>query len=97
MTGFGYQLAARVGLSGSLEADSQYLVKGMTEWLPKWVARGWRKAGGQAPDNLDLWKRLRALAAAHEVVWVWVKGHAGNAGNERADALANQGLAKVTS
>jgi ribonuclease HI len=76
----------------SIHSDSQYLVNGMTEWLPNWVARGWRKAGGQAPDNLDLWKRLRALAAAHEVTWHWVKGHAGTAGTEQADALANRGL-----
>jgi ribonuclease HI len=76
----------------SIHSDSQYLVKGMTEWMPKWAANRWRKHDGHAPDNLDLWKRLRELAALHEVTWHWVKGHAGHPLNERADALAAWGV-----
>jgi ribonuclease HI len=74
-------------------SDSNYLIKGMNEWLPSWVARGWRKRDGKAPDNRDLWERLRELAAQHAVTWHWVKGHSGNPGNEQADQSANRALA----
>ena len=73
--------------------DSVYVQKGMTEWITGWKARGWRTADKKPVKNDDLWKKLDAVAAAHQIEWIWVKGHAGNAGNERADALANQGAA----
>jgi ribonuclease HI len=76
-----------------VHTDSQYVKLGVTEWLPTWIRRGWKTAGNKAVKNADLWRRLAELAAAHEVDWRWVKGHAGNAGNERADALANKGVA----
>lgn len=75
--------------------DSVYVQKGMTEWIEGWKARGWRTADKKPVKNDDLWQQLDALAQAHAIEWLWVKGHAGDAGNERADALANQGVAKL--
>jgi ribonuclease HI len=75
--------------------DSQYVMKGITEWIGGWKARGWRTAAKDPVKNVDLWKRLDELAAAHQVRWVWVKGHDGHDGNERADALANKGVASL--
>jgi ribonuclease HI len=75
--------------------DSQYVQKGITEWLRSWKARGWKTAAKEPVKNADLWRKLDAVAALHEVSWHWVKGHAGHAGNERADALANKGCASV--
>jgi ribonuclease HI len=72
--------------------DSEYLKKGIGEWLPKWKASGWRTAARQPVKNEDLWRRLEAAAARHRVRWHWVKGHSGHDENERADALANRGL-----
>jgi ribonuclease HI len=72
-----------------LVSDSQYLVKGMTEWLPGWRARGWRRKAG-AIENLELWQELSALAEAHEVTWRWVEGHAGDPKNEYANFLAQR-------
>ncbi|HEY1900573.1 MAG TPA: ribonuclease HI [Steroidobacteraceae bacterium] len=69
--------------------DSQYVIKGITEWLPAWKARGWRTADRKPVKNQDLWERLDQLACSHTLRWQWVKGHAGDPGNERADALAN--------
>lgn len=68
-------------------SDSQYLVKGFTEWLPGWKARGWRRRGGPV-ENRDLWERLDREAARHELSWEWVRGHAGHPKNEYANALA---------
>ena len=78
-----------------LFVDSQYVLKGMTEWLHGWKAKGWRTAAKQPVKNVDLWQRLDALVSGsgHQIDWRWVRGHAGNAGNEKADALANQGVA----
>lgn len=76
----------------TLVSDSQYLVKGFTEWLPNWEARGWRKSGGKAPDNRDLWVRLKGAAEGRAVRWQWVRGHNGNRWNERADVLATNGV-----
>ena len=73
--------------------DSVYVQKGMTEWITGWKARGWRTADKKPVKNDDLWKKLDSVAGVHRVEWIWVKGHAGNVGNERADALANQGAA----
>ena len=78
-----------------LHTDSQYVHKGMTEWLAGWRARAWRKAQGAAVKNRDLWERLDALARTHRIQWIWVKGHAGHDGNEAADRLANEGVAAV--
>jgi ribonuclease HI len=75
--------------------DSVYVQKGMTEWLVSWKARGWRTSDKKPVKNDDLWQQLDGLAQQHEIEWIWVKGHAGHEGNERADALANDGVAKV--
>ena len=75
--------------------DSVYVQKGMTEWLVSWKARGWRTSDKKPVKNDDLWQQLDGLAQPHEIEWIWVKGHAGHEGNERADALANEGVAKV--
>ncbi len=79
----------------SLHTDSSYLRNGITSWLPSWKRNGWRTASRQPVKNEDLWRRLDAAAARHDVRWLWVKGHAGNPGNERADALANRGMAQA--
>ncbi len=78
-----------------LHTDSSYLRNGITSWLPSWKRNGWRTASKQPVKNEDLWRRLDAAAARHDVQWLWVKGHAGNPGNERADALANRGLTEA--
>ena len=75
-----------------LYTDSQYVQKGMTEWIAAWKRRGWRTADRKPVKNEDLWKRLDELARDRRVEWHWVKGHAGHPGNERADALANKGV-----
>jgi ribonuclease HI len=72
--------------------DSQYVQKGMNEWIHGWKARGWKTAAKQPVKNVDLWQRLDLAVARHEVQWQWVKGHAGHEGNERADQLANKGI-----
>jgi len=74
-----------------VHTDSQYVQLGVSEWLPMWIRRGWKTAGNKAVKNADLWRRLAEVAAEHDIDWRWVRGHAGNAGNERADALANKG------
>ncbi len=81
----------------TLYVDSQYVLKGMQEWLPGWKARGWRTASKEPVKNIDLWQELDVLvnASDHEIEWRWVKGHAGVPGNERADALANQGITEL--
>jgi ribonuclease HI len=76
-----------------LYTDSQYLRDGITRWLPAWKARGWRTAGKTPVKNIDLWQRLEATAASHEIEWHWVRGHAGHPENERADALARGAIA----
>ena len=75
-----------------LHTDSQYLRQGITEWMPGWKKRGWLTADKKPVKNEDLWRRLDAARARHEVSWKWVKGHAGHPLNERADALARRGL-----
>lgn len=76
----------------TLWTDSEYVKKGMTEWLAGWKAKGWKNAAKQPVKNVDLWQRLEAEAARHRVDWRWVKGHAGHEGNEIADQLANQAI-----
>jgi len=75
-----------------LHSDSKYVLQGITEWISNWKKRGWKTSANQAVKNEDLWRRLDAAIARHQIEWVWVKGHAGEAGNERADSLANQGI-----
>ncbi|TAM11385.1 MAG: ribonuclease HI [Nevskiaceae bacterium] len=75
-----------------LHTDSTYVKQGITEWLPNWRRRSWRTAAGKPVKNDDLWRRLDTAAQRHQVDWRWVKGHAGNVGNEAADRLANEGL-----
>ena len=76
----------------SVYTDSVYVQKGITEWIHAWKARGWRTSGKQPVKNESLWRELDVLAQMHDIEWIWVKGHAGNVGNERADALANKGV-----
>ena len=72
--------------------DSEYVRQGITTWIHGWKQRGWKTADKKPVKNIDLWQRLDALASLHRVDWRWVKGHAGDPGNERADALANRGV-----
>jgi len=76
-----------------LYTDSEYVRKGITEWIHGWKTRGWKTADKKPVKNADLWQRLDALRGLHRVEFRWVKGHAGDPGNERADALANKGCA----
>ena len=75
-----------------LHTDSRYVEQGITVWIKNWKRRGWRTADNKPVKNVDLWQRLDELASVHDVQWIWVKGHAGHDGNERADALANRGV-----
>jgi ribonuclease HI len=81
----------------NLFLDSKYVLQGITEWIVGWKARGWKTAAKEPVKNVELWQRLDALVASggHEINWRWVKGHAGDPGNERADGLANKGVAMV--
>jgi ribonuclease HI len=76
----------------TLHTDSQYLKLGITEWIANWKRRGWRTAERKPVKNQDLWLRLDAAAARHQVDWRWVKGHSGDPDNDRVDALANAAL-----
>ncbi len=75
-----------------LTTDSQYVRKGITEWLPNWKRRGWRTADKKPVKNEDLWRRLEAAASGHEITWHWVRGHSGHRENELADRLANDAI-----
>ena len=72
-----------------IHSDSQYVIKGATEWLRGWKAKGWRKADGKPVMNQDLWMQMDALLVGRQITWKWVKGHAGHPENERVDRLAN--------
>ena len=72
--------------------DSEYVRRGITEWVRNWKARGWKTADRKPVKNQDLWERLDALAAGHKIEWRWVKGHSGVPGNERVDRLANEAI-----
>lgn len=76
----------------SLTTDSEYVKKGIVEWLPGWKRRGWKTAANKPVKNVDLWQRLDAAAALHEVEWHWVRGHSGHPENEAADRLANRAI-----
>ena len=80
-----------------LTTDSQYVRKGITEWLANWKRNGWRTAAKKPVKNAELWQALDAAAAVHSVQWEWVKGHAGHPDNERADQLANRGIDELES
>ena len=79
-----------------VHTDSQYVQKGISEWIHGWKARGWKTATKAPVKNVDLWQALDEAQARHSIQWRWVKGHAGHDGNERADALANMGVASVS-
>jgi ribonuclease HI len=78
--------------SVAVYTDSEYVKNGITLWIHNWKVRGWRTASNKPVKNAELWQRLDALAARHDVRWHWVRGHTGDVGNERADALANRGV-----
>jgi ribonuclease HI len=75
-----------------INSDSKYVLQGITEWLENWKKRGWKTANKSAVKNEDLWRRLDAVRERHQIEWLWVKGHSGNNGNDRADELANLGI-----
>lgn len=78
----------------TIYSDSKYVIQGITEWISGWKKRGWKNAAKKPVANQDLWQQLDELNQKHDVSWQWVKGHAGNEGNERADELARQGIPK---
>jgi ribonuclease HI len=78
-----------------LTTDSQYVVKGMTEWIDGWIRKNWVTASKQPVKNKDLWQKLLQLSEHHKIKWIWVRGHNGHPENERADVLANEGLAEL--
>jgi len=75
-----------------LHTDSKYVLDGLTQWLPNWKSRGWKTSAKKPVKNKDLWQALDEAANKHQVTWKWVKGHAGDPGNEAADELANRGI-----
>jgi len=75
-----------------LHTDSTYVMKGITEWIHSWKKKGWKTANKKPVKNADLWQALDEAVARHDIEWVWVKGHAGDEGNERADELAGYGM-----
>ncbi len=79
-----------------LHTDSQYVQKGISEWIQAWKARNWLTASKKAVKNSDLWAQLDQLTQQHEIEWIWVRGHNGHPGNERADQLANNGVTSIT-
>jgi len=83
------------GCRVAIYTDSQYVRNGITVWIKGWKARGWRTADRKPVKNVELWQRLEALEAQHQVQWHWVRGHTGDPGNERADLLANRGVESV--
>lgn len=85
--------ALKVASEITIVTDSAYVKNGITEWIAGWKRKNWRTAGGPPVKNVDLWQRLDAANARHRVTWRWIKGHAGHAENERADALARGGMA----
>jgi ribonuclease HI len=78
--------------AAALYTDSEYVRRGITEWLPAWKANGWRTAAKKPVKNRELWEALDVAAARHEIAWHWVRGHSGVPGNERVDALANRAI-----
>jgi len=85
----------RQGSQVRVHTDSQYVQLGIRDWIRGWKKNGWRTSDKKPVKNEDLWRRLDELAATHDIEWLWVRGHDGNPGNERADELANLGVAEV--
>jgi ribonuclease HI len=79
-----------------LYTDSKYVLQGITDWMNNWKKRGWKTADKKPVKNEDLWRRLDEAIQRHNIEWIWVKGHAGDEGNERADLLANQGIEQLS-
>ncbi|MCE2979947.1 MAG: ribonuclease HI [Betaproteobacteria bacterium] len=79
-----------------VHTDSQYVQQGISTWIHGWKRKNWRTAAGAPVKNVDLWKALDAAASRHRIEWLWVRGHAGHPGNERADALANRGVSAAS-
>ncbi|NOU21282.1 MAG: ribonuclease HI [Methyloglobulus sp.] len=79
-----------------INSDSKYVLQGITEWMDNWKKRGWKTANKSAVKNEDLWRRLDAARVPHHIEWLWVKGHSGDLGNDRADQLANLGIDMLT-
>jgi len=90
----GLAALSRPGMRVLLHSDSQLMIKSVTEWIPGWKARGWRKKDGEL-KNVDLLKRLDEANRQHQVTWQWVRGHSGNRGNERVDLLTNEGMDRL--
>jgi ribonuclease HI len=86
--------ALKKGSTVELHTDSTYVKDGITKWISNWKRNGWKTAAKKPVKNKDLWLRLEDAIQQHQVTWKWVKGHAGHAGNEKADELANKGMAK---
>ncbi len=84
--------ALKKNVEARVHTDSQYVQKGITEWIHGWKRRGWKTANKDPVKNEDLWRELDRLAAQHTIEWIWVKGHAGHVENERADVLARRGV-----
>lgn len=84
------------GCQVRLHTDSQYVHNGISNWIHDWKRRGWRTADRKPVKNVDLWQKLDELVGKHEIEWVWVRGHDGNPGNERADELANRGVGSIS-
>lgn len=84
--------ALKVGQSVVLHTDSKYMLDGINSWMAAWKKRGWKTAAKKPVKNRDLWEALDSAIEAHDIEWVWVKGHSGDPGNEEADALANRGI-----
>ena len=78
-----------------LTTDSQYVVKGVTEWMKGWIRNGWKTASRQPVKNQELWQELHKLNQRHTITWIWVKGHNGHPENERCDQLANEAIAEL--
>jgi ribonuclease HI len=87
--------ALKAPVRARVHTDSQYVQKGISEWIHGWKRRGWKTANKDPVKNEDLWRELDRLAAQHSIEWIWVKGHAGHPENERADELARRGVAQV--
>lgn len=79
-----------------LHTDSKYVLQGITEWLDNWKKRAWKTAANKPVKNEDLWRRLDTAIQRHTIDWIWVKGHSGDVGNERADQLANKGIEQLS-
>ena len=88
--------ALRQPASVEIYTDSVYLRDGITKWIENWRVNGWKTANKKAVKNVDLWQELVVVGERHQVEWFWVKGHAGHPQNERADALARQGIGSVS-